>query len=320
MPRHVFLATFVDADAPRRLDQVIALALAGISRRRARELIARGSVRVDGQRVRVQGRPLQPGQQVEVVDDELAPADDGPALPPLLVDHGDVVVVDKPAGVACEPTRQAATSITDSFARAGRPLQAVHRLDVDTSGALLLADRRSVAPWARAFHDGLVDRAYLALVVSGLTAGTAAEPDGDRGVIDAPLLAPDASGRARVGSPGKPSQTQWRVLARGAGADLVLVVPRTGRTHQIRVHLAHVGHPLVGDHRYARRLPGTAHLGLHAWHLRCSPAGQRVVDVLAPPPAAFVATAAAFGLAIPTAIPTAVPTATPLVDTDGDAA
>jgi 23S rRNA-/tRNA-specific pseudouridylate synthase len=327
MPRHVFLTTTADGSALRRLDQAIAAALPAISRRRARELIARGSVAIDGVRVRVQGRALRPGQRVEVHDDAFVT---DTSLPAIAFDGGDVVVVDKPAGVACEPTRQAAASITDSFARAGRPLQAVHRLDVDTTGALLLARPDALAPWSRAFHDGAVVRVYVALVAGrmGAAAGPADEPgragvdagdaggpadrdgrvagedDGDdeAGEIDAPLLPPGRDGRARISAVGKPARTAWRVIARGDGADLLVVVPRTGRTHQIRAHLAWCGHALVGDHRYGVRLDGALHLGLHAVRLRCAPDGRDAVDVVVPPPASFVATAARFGLVLPAAL------------------
>jgi 23S rRNA pseudouridine1911/1915/1917 synthase len=304
MSRHSFRTTLDDSGALRRLDQVIAAAVPGISRRRARDLIARGSVWVEGTRVRQQGRLMRPGLVVEVVDDALAgdrEADRGViALPPILLDAGNVVVVDKPAGVACEPTRQAAASIVDSFSRAGRALTAVHRLDVDTSGALLLARGETVAPCSEAFRHGLVLRSYLAIVVGNIR--------GDDGAVDAPLLPPDASGRARVSPVGRPSKTGWRVLARGDGATLLYVVPQTGRTHQIRVHLAHVGHSLVGDHRYATRLPAATHLGLHALRLalpapQARPLGLAAFDLVAPPPPTFLATAAAFSLAVPTETP-----------------
>jgi RluA family pseudouridine synthase len=272
MSRHAFSA---DDHGDNRLDQAIARGVPGLSRRRARALIAQGSVFVDGARVRVAGRLLKRGARVEVVDDEGIVAAPDVAV---LFDGEGIVVVDKPAGLASEPTRQAATSVTDLFARQGRALTAVHRLDVDTTGVLLLAEsKEAAAAWSKLFHDQAVERGYLA-VVSGVVVA-------DQQLIDAPLLPPHKTGLARVSAQGKAAQTKIVVKKRGAAATLLDVTPLTGRTHQIRAHLAHVGHPLRGDRRYGGD-PTQPHLGLHAASL------QAVVDgapraFTAPPPPAF---------------------------------
>jgi RluA family pseudouridine synthase len=286
MTRHAFTAEPTDT----RLDQAVARGVPGLSRRRARTLIEQGSVFVDGTRIRVQARGLKPGARIEVSIDEAVAA--GPAFP-ILHDADGVLVVDKPAGVATEPTRQSASSVTESFLSERREVHAIHRLDVDTSGVLLLAtNEEALRKWSKVFHDQKLERRYLAIVQGSV--------DGDDVVIDAALLPPDRTGRARVSVVGKRAITRVQVLARSAHASLLLVTPETGRTHQIRVHLAHIGHPLVGDHRYSEGR--AAHLGLHARSLAADVDGTRF-SFSAPVPAAFIDAARANGLTLPDALP-----------------
>lgn len=280
MSRHVFQG---DDHPDNRLDQAIARGVSGLSRRRARALIAQGSVFVDGARVRVAGRVVKRGARVEVVDDEgIAAA----TAVPVLFDEGGVVVVDKPAGLASEPTKQASTSVTDWFQQQGRALAAVHRLDVDTTGVLVLAEAAVVAPWSKVFHDQTVKRGYVA-IVDGVVKD-------DEGLIDAPLLPPHKTGLARISAAaGKAAQTKWKVKKRGEKATLLDVEPLTGRTHQIRAHLQHIGHVLVGDRRYGS---GTApHLGLHAATLQATVDGKDF-SFTAPLPPAFLQTLQQLGL------------------------
>ena len=239
---------------------------------------------------------------------------------------GEVVIVNKPAGLATEPTRQAATSATSlshttatgADGKGTGRLVAVHRLDVDTSGVLVLATPDAVDPWAACFRDGSAERQYLAVVKGllpkqgeGVAPGTFASV-GDEGVIDAPLLPPDARGKVLVGEGGKESRTRYRVLATSEPdwgvtkgpppATLLSAWAETGRTHQLRVHLAHVGCPLWGDKRYGEmRLAKTAeHLGLHAWQLSATVDGV-AHHFVAPPPPAMEALAAVCGLTLPEA-------------------
>ncbi len=287
MTRHAFTALATDG----RLDLAVARGVAGLSRRKARTLIAQGCVFVDGARIRVQARTVKAGARIEVSVD--AGIDAAPAFP-ILHDGDGVVVVDKPAGLATEPTRQAATSVTETFRNQRRAATAIHRLDVDTTGVLLLAiDENALRVWSKLFHDQQVERVYTA-IVHGIVQGPAGANDDV--LIDAPLLPPDRSGRARVGVVGKRAITGVHVLARSATASLLRVIPETGRTHQIRVHLAHLGHPLIGDHRYGEGR--AAHLGLHARSL-AAVVDNRRFSFCAPLPVAFVDAARAAGLALP---------------------
>lgn len=281
---------FRQAAAGQRLDHAVARNVPEMSPDLARALIERGSVFVDGARVRVLAHLVPANAKVEVVNDPL-PQRARTAPPAMIFDSPDVVVVDKPAGLATEPTRQAATSVVDAFVQQGRSLAAVHRLDVDTSGVLVLASPRAMPAWSAVFREASVERLYVAIVVGVVV--------DDTGIIDLPLAPPGSDGRSKVVKAdhphGKPAVTHWRVLARSSTSTLLALRPHTGRTHQLRVHLAHVGHALVGDRRYSTPLPGVTHLGLHALSLGAVVDGVRH-RFEAQPPAAWSAAARQLGL------------------------
>lgn len=186
-----------------------------------------------------------------------------PPLPAILASGKTWLVIDKPAGIAVHPGPRTPDSLEDmlpGFAQHGVVPQPVHRLDRDTSGCLVLARRPSaIRSLSRAFAGGMVEKTYVAIVQGELP--------GTEGHIDQPLLkhsdrrigwrmVPDASGQ--------PAQTDWRLLESRDGLSLIEFRPRTGRTHQIRVHatLLGPGTAIVGDPVYGAG--GADGLMLHA--------------------------------------------------------
>ncbi len=284
-----------------RLDVVLARLQPGMSRRAARKLIDQGSVFVTGKRIRVLSRTVDAGDEIIVaLDDADAPV--VPALPDaaVLAVEDAFVVVDKPAGVPTEPTRTRATgALTVELKALLRArgldttfLAAAHRLDVDTSGLVVVARTKSCAgQLGDQFRDGVVERKYLALVVG--------EPREDHFDVHATLSKPDAYGTVHVDERGQKAHTRLRVLARsspgGQGA-LLIAEAVTGRTHQLRVHLAHIGHALAGDTRYGSPAATAPHLGLHATALAFDREDGTRARFVAMPPAAFVEAAVALGL------------------------
>lgn len=257
-------ATDLIADQPgERLDVFVARRMPTLTRSRVKKLIDAGHVLVDG----APGRPgarLEPGQRVAV---ELpAPAEAAAAPEPIALDiifeDSDIIVINKPPGMTVHPAPghpahtlvNAILAHCDDLSGVGGVLRPgiVHRLDRDTSGVILVAKNDAAHNnLARQLKDRTVEKTYLALVE-----GT---PKPAEGVIDAPI-ARDPRNRQRMAivEDGRASVTAYRVVERFPGYALVEARPKTGRTHQIRVHLAAIGHPIAGDRTYghpARDIP-----------------------------------------------------------------
>lgn len=269
---------FVFRGQPARLDQAIAASLAGVSRGQARRLIGAGAVFLEGRRCRVASRLVRSGDRVRV----------GAAEPktvesiPILYEDDDVIAIDKPPDMPTAPTRQAAAGTAYETLRAGlrrrggaARLWTVHRLDAATSGVVVFARSAAAArTLSRAFQERLVDKRYVALV-SGV-------PGDDGGRIDAAIEV--AGGRATVSERGRPASTAWRVRTRGVRDAVLELAPHTGRMHQLRVHLASLGHPIVGDRLYG----GSAapRLMLHAERLTFPhPTRGEPIEIVTEPPA-----------------------------------
>ena len=251
-----------------RLDAALAR-LFGLSRTRAAEVIAAGDVLVDG-RTAAKSDRMQAGSWLEVT----LPAPPSAPVPrpqpvpgmSILYEDADIVVVDKPIGVAAHPTTGwTGPTVLEGLLGAGHTIATsgaaerqgiVHRLDANTTGAMVVAKSEvAYSRLKRAFKERTVDKRYHALVQG--------HPDPLRGTIDAPIdRHPSGDGRFAVVAGGRPSVTHYDTIEAFRAASLLDVRLETGRTHQIRVHMAAVRHPCVGDLLYGADPTLAARLGL----------------------------------------------------------
>jgi 23S rRNA pseudouridine1911/1915/1917 synthase len=277
--------------AGERLDVVVARRVAELTRSRVRRLIDAGHVTVNG-RPRVKaGVALEQGQRVTVALPPPEPSSlEAEAIPLRIVfEDADVLVVDKPPGLAVHPSpghthHTLANAVLahcpnlSGIGGEGRP-GIVHRLDKDTSGLIIVAKNDAAhLSLARQLKERHVEKTYVALVEGRV--------DPPEGVIDAPVgRHPVHRKKQAVVERGRAARTRYRVLREVNGRSLLEVRPETGRTHQIRVHLAHIGHSIAGDPLYGRPHPLLGRQFLHAQRLafRHPRTGKRI-ELEAPVP------------------------------------
>ncbi len=301
-PAERFELTYAGEVRGARLDVVLAESLADVSRSRAARLIRDGQVKVNG-RAAAPSRRLRDGDivqgQVPAVTQELEPE---PGTLSRLLTTGEFVAVDKPAGMVMHPGAGASSGTLahrllahyPELAGVGHPRRPgiVHRLDKGTSGVVLIARTPAMyAHLARAFEQRAVRKRYL-LIARGT-------PDPPRGRIDAPIgRHPSHRTRMAVARRGRAAVTNYRVLNRSGGTALVEAGPVTGRTHQIRVHMAAIGHPILGDAAYGGQT-AAGRVMLHAWTLRFEDGVGGPWLAASAPPEDFQRAAADLGLTLP---------------------
>ncbi|MBI5143428.1 MAG: RluA family pseudouridine synthase [Nitrospirae bacterium] len=276
-----------------RLDVFLAAQMDGVSKTLAGRLIDLGAAYVNGKRVRIASRRIKNGDEVVVHIAE-------PPLPPIFALTEDRVLfrdayllaIDKPAGFQSQPTlnqykgcvyeaveRYLARSIKPGDITIGMP----QRLDRDVSGVMLFSIASAAhKPLTDMFRDGIIRKTYLALCETGDRHSQGAE-----GVIDAPIRHVSGENRYETGDDGVNAVTGYRILEAAGGFALVEFRPVTGRTHQIRVHAAHAGMPIIGDRVYG--IPyESARVMLHAAELAFThPVDGREMAITSPLPRDF---------------------------------
>jgi 23S rRNA pseudouridine955/2504/2580 synthase len=285
-----------------RLDNFLLRLAKGVPKSHIYRIVRSGEVRVNQGRASVQQR-LQPGDRLRIpplrVPAQPAPQRVPTAMPPLLYEDEHLLVVDKPSGLAAHGGSGVSYGLIEQL-RAARPqqpfMELAHRLDRETSGLLLVAkSRRALVALHEMLRDGAVEKRYLALAVGHW--------HNDRQHVKLALtkhVSANGERRVSVDAEGQASHTVFNLRRRFAGGDtafsLLEAELKTGRTHQIRVHLAHLGFPIVGDDKYGdfalnkrvargecgRRLE---RMFLHAWRIHLAhPVGGARLALEAPLP------------------------------------
>ena len=279
-----------------RLDAFLASSLDGLTRSQATRLIESGEVAVNGRAVS-KSYKLAGGEDVAVTLPEPEPVEAVPQDIPLDVvyEDADVIVVNKPSGMVVHPApghpdgtlvNALLYHCAGTLSGIGGALRPgiVHRIDRDTSGLIIAAKNDAAHQYLSAqLADHTLARTYECIVVGALRE--------DRGTVDAPIARhPTDRKRMAVVAGGREAVTHWEVIARYPGYTHVRCRLETGRTHQIRVHMAYIGHPILGDTVYGakKEVPGLTGQCLHAVGLRfLHPRTHEVVELSCPLPEEF---------------------------------
>ena len=250
----------VPADrAGQRLDNFLLGQLKGAPRSLVYKLVRSGQVRVNGGRAKAERR-LEAGDEVRIPPVRLAEAESGGPVPrgllaameaSIVFEDARLLAISKPSGIASHGGSGVSFGVIETLRalRPGQPLELVHRLDRDTSGLMVLAKKRSALTELQALlredHGAGIEKRYFALLLGRLPDGTLS--------VDAPLhvgLRQGGERHVQVNGSGKPSLSHFKVIERVGGQSYCEVRIETGRTHQIRVHAQHLGHPVAGDDKY----------------------------------------------------------------------
>ena len=279
-----------------RLDAFLASSLDGLTRSQATRLIESGEVAVNGRAVS-KSYKLAGGEDIAVTLPEPEPVEAVPQDIPLDVvyEDADVIVVNKPSGMVVHPApghpdgtlvNALLYHCAGTLSGVGGALRPgiVHRIDRDTSGLIIAAKNDAAHQYLSAqLADHTLARTYECIVVGALRE--------DRGTVNAPIARhPTDRKRMAVVAGGREAVTHWEVIARYPGYTHVRCRLETGRTHQIRVHMAYIGHPILGDTVYGakKEVPGLTGQCLHAVGLRfLHPRTHEVMELSCPLPDEF---------------------------------
>jgi 23S rRNA pseudouridine955/2504/2580 synthase len=240
-----------EESAAQRLDNFLLRHLKGVPKSHVYRVVRSGEVRVNSGRVKPEYR-LRIGDKVRVPPvrvTEHKPAKAKPLNLPVVFEDSALIVIDKPSGIAVHGGSGVSFGVIESL-RAERPqakfLELVHRLDRDTSGLLMIAKKRSaLVELHRMLREGEVDKAYLAVVKGSWNRKETEIRESLHKYVNA-----QGERRVSVQEDGKAAVTKVKPIKSASAASLLELRLMTGRTHQIRVHLAHAGHPVLGDDKY----------------------------------------------------------------------
>ncbi|MBI1274606.1 RluA family pseudouridine synthase [bacterium] len=296
-----------------RLDRFCQKYMKDVSFVAAQTLIRKGRIKLDGKRADGNDR-IKAGQAVHLAPDlftakpekdvaELSAKDAALVKNMVVYQDKDVMVLNKPAGLAVQggsKIRQSLDNMLVALKKDGEVPKLVHRLDKETSGALLVARTSQAARFlTQQFREREMEKTYIALVMG--------VPEKRRGDIKLPIAKGQVGGgyeQMTVQKGGDPAFTKYEVLDLFSDhVALVALKPITGRTHQLRVHMAAIGHPILGDEKYGKNacveIPDVVEMQLHAWQILVPQRTGRPKLVTVPPPPAMKKAMRKFELVLP---------------------